>query len=218
MIDILMDEMRTLQLGGHIVALRRLLHRFFRILLGTLNLWWETGREFVLWGDQPLGSQFLGLFRIVTTKNLPISSILRSTFPFSQNFNFRYNLSNSEIEELESLMSSLTCLHLTPSILDVRTWFLSSLRLFTVKSFFLVLSHLFDSYPTFPTNFVWKSQVSFKVKSFVWLVVHKKVNTNNMLQLRRPYKALSLDIYKLCMEYRESIDHLFLHCPLTMGL
>ena len=28
-----------------------------------------------------------------------------------------------------------------------------------------------------------------KVKSSLWLVAHKKVNTNDMLQLRRPYKA-----------------------------
>ncbi|RVW98405.1 Transposon TX1 uncharacterized 149 kDa protein [Vitis vinifera] len=46
----------------------------------------------------------------------------------------------------------------------------------------------------FPTKFVWNSQIPFKVKSFVWLVAHKKVNANDLLQLRRPYKALSPDI------------------------
>ena len=37
-----------------------------------------------LWagGDQPLGSQFSGLFRIVTIKKLPISSILGSFLSF----------------------------------------------------------------------------------------------------------------------------------------
>ena len=39
-----------------------------------------------------------------------------------------------------------------------------------------------------------------------------------MLQLRRPYKILSFDIYKLCMKHGESIDHFFLHWPLTLGL
>ena len=136
---------------------------------------WET----LWWGDQLLGSQFSRLFRIVTIKNLPISSILGSTHPFSWNLNFRRNLSNYETEELESLMSSLACLHLTPSVQDARTWSSSSSRLFTVNSFFLVLSYLFDSSPGFPTNFVWKSQVPFKVESFAWLVVHKKVNTND---------------------------------------
>ena len=49
-------------------------------------------------------------------------------------------------------------------------------------------------------------------------MAHKKVNTNDLLQLRRPYKALSPDIYKLCMKHGESANHLFLHCFLTLGL
>ncbi|RVW16748.1 hypothetical protein CK203_076446 [Vitis vinifera] len=44
----------------------------------------------------------------------------------------------------------------------------------------------------FPSKFVWNSQVPFKVKSFVWLVAHKK--------------------------HGESADHLFLHCSLTIRL
>ena len=49
-------------------------------------------------------------------------------------------------------------------------------------------------------------------------MAHKKVNTNDLLQLRIPYKVLSPDICKLCMRQGESTDHLFLHCSLTMGL
>ena len=49
-------------------------------------------------------------------------------------------------------------------------------------------------------------------------MAHKKVNTNDLLQLRRPYKALSPDICKLCMKHEESADHIFLHCSLMMGL
>ena len=115
-------------------------------------------------------------------------------------------------------MCSLDCLHLSPSVSDVRSWSLSSSGLFIVKSFFIALSHLSDLSLGFPTNFVWNSQVSFKVKSFVWLVAHKKVNTNGLLQLRRPYKALSPDIRKLCMKHGESANYLFLHCSLTKGL
>ncbi|RVW17848.1 Isoamylase 3, chloroplastic [Vitis vinifera] len=70
------------------------------------------------------------------------------------------------------------------------------LGLFTVKSFFLALSQFSGSPPVIPTKLVWNSQVPFKVKSFVWLVAHKKVNTNDLLQLRRLYKALSPDIFQ----------------------
>ncbi|RVW39538.1 putative ribonuclease H protein [Vitis vinifera] len=142
--------------------------------------------EDLWWGDQPLGTQYPRLFRVVVDKNIPISSVLGPTRPFSWNLNFRRNLSNSEIENLEGLMRSLDELHLSPSV--------------------------------FSSKFVWNSQVPFKVKSFVWLVAYKKVNTNDMLQVRRPYKALSPDICILCMKHGESADHLFLHCSLTIGL
>ncbi|RVW91412.1 hypothetical protein CK203_038569 [Vitis vinifera] len=115
-------------------------------------------------------------------------------------------------------MRSLDRLHISPSVPDKRSWSLSPSGFFTVKSFFLALSQYSESPPVFPTKFVWNSQVPFKVKSFVWLVAHKKVNTNDLLQLKRPHKALSPDICKLCMKHGEKVDHLFLHCSLTMGL
>ena len=151
-------------------------------------------------------------------KNIPISSVLDSIRPFSWNFNFRRNLSDSEIEDLEGFMRSLDGLHLSPSVSDARFWPLSSSRLFSVKYFFLALSQFSSSPQVFPSMVVWKSQVPFKVKSFVWLMAHKKVNTNDMLQLKRPYKALSPDICIMCMKHGESADHLFLHCSLTIGL
>ena len=169
-------------------------------------------------GTSLLKSQYPRLFRVVTDKNIPISSILSSTRPFSWNFNFRRNLSDFEIEDLEDLMRSLDCLHLSSLVSNARSWSLSFLGLFIVKSFFLALSQCSGSPPVFHTKFIWNSQVPFTVKAFVWLVAHKKVNTNDLLQLRRPYKALSPDICKLCMNHGESTDHLFLHCSLTMGL
>ena len=147
-----------------------------------------------------------------------MSSILGSTRLFSWNFNFRRNLSDFEIEDLENLMWSLDRIHLSHSVPDMRSWSLSPSGLFIVKSFFLALSQFFGLPPVFPTKFIWNSQVPFKVKSFAWLVVHKKVNTNDLLQLRRPNKALSPDICKLCMKHGETVYHLFLHCSLTMGL
>ena len=132
--------------------------------------------------------------------------------------NFRRNLSDFEIEDLEGLMRSLDRLHISPSVPDKRSWSLSPLGLFTVKSFFLALSQYSESPLVFPTKFVWNSQVPFKVKSFFWLVAHKKVNTNDLLQLGRPHKTLSLDICKLCMKHGKTVDHLFLHCSLTIGL
>ncbi|RVW92046.1 Retrovirus-related Pol polyprotein from transposon RE1 [Vitis vinifera] len=56
------------------------------------------------------------------------------------------------------------------------------------------LSNVSNSVPFYPANFFWKSKVPSKVKAFAWLGAHKKVNTNDMLQLRRPFKTLSPDL------------------------
>ena len=117
---------------------------------GNRIRFWED----LWWGDQPLGVQYPRLLSVVTDKNTPISSILGSTCPFSWNFNFRRNLSDSEIEDLEGLMRSLDRLHISPSVPDMRSWSLSPSGLFTVKYFFLALFQFFDSPPVFPTKFV----------------------------------------------------------------
>ncbi|RVW94236.1 LINE-1 retrotransposable element ORF2 protein [Vitis vinifera] len=93
--------------------------------------------------------------------------VLGPSRPFLWNLNFRRNLSDSEIEDLEGLMRSLDDLYLSPSVPDARLWPLSSSGLFSVKSFFLALSQSSGSSQNFPSKFVWNSQVPFKVKSFV---------------------------------------------------
>ncbi|RVW47842.1 hypothetical protein CK203_092923 [Vitis vinifera] len=133
------------------------------------NSFWED----LWWGDQPLGSQYPSLFRVVLDKNIPISSVLGPTRPFSWNLNFRRNLSDSEIEDLEGLMR-LSWIAFISFGSRCQIWPLSSSGLFSVKSFFLALSQFFGSPQVFPSKFVWNSQVPFKVQSFIWLVAHKK--------------------------------------------
>ena len=99
----------------------------------------------------------------------------------------------------------------------MRAWSLSSSSLFTVKSFFSILTNHIDPTPSFPIDFVWYLLAPFKVKSFAWLVTFKKVNTNDMLQLRRSYKALSSDVCLLCMESGETVDHIFFTLPIEFG-
>ncbi|RVW62002.1 hypothetical protein CK203_062408 [Vitis vinifera] len=143
--------------------------RFFQVYSVHGRRWGKNsvlGRLVV--GGSTSGGPFSRLLRVVMDKKIPISSILGSTRPFSWNFNFRRNLFDSEIEDLESLM-----------------------RTFHSQIFLSCLIQISGLPSVFPTKLVWNSQVPFKIKSFIWLVVHKKVNTNDMLQLRRPYKALS---------------------------
>ena len=95
--------------------------------------------EDLWWGDPPLCSQFLGLYRVILVKDLTVSVVLGNSYLLFWNFNFRCDLSDIEIELLERLMSSLSLVHLSP-IVDSKVWSLSFSGLFTVKSFFLALS------------------------------------------------------------------------------
>ena len=63
-----------------------------------------------------------------------------------------------------------------------------------------------------------ESKVPSNVRAFAWLVTHKKANTNDMLQLRRPFKTLNPDWCILYRRNKGTIDHLFLHYPITLGL
>ena len=128
------------------------------------------------------------------------------------------NLTDLEIDLLQRLMSSLSSVLFSPSLADSRTWFLSSLGFFLVKSFFLAMSKVSNPILFLSAKFLWSSKAPSKVKALAWLVAHGTVNTNDKLQLRRPYKSLCPQWCIFCKGNGELIDHLFLHCPVTIGL
>ena len=123
--------------------------------------------------------QFPSLFRVTTTKNYPISIILGNNTSLSWDLTFHYNLIDTEIEDLERAMFLFSLVHLTPSVLDAKGWVLSSLGIFSVKSFFSALDFSLDSIHFYQANFLWKSRVPSKIRVFAWLVALKKVNTRH---------------------------------------
>ena len=69
-----------------------------------------------------------------------------------------------------------------------------------------------------PATFLWEAKAPLKVKAFAWLVAHRKVNTNDLLQVRQPFKSLNPQWCILCKGEGEATDHLFLHCLYIIGL
>ena len=96
--------------------------------------------EDLWWSNQTVCSQFAGLYRVIYVKNLTVSNVLGNSFPLSWNFNFRRNLTNTEIDLLQRITSSLSSVFFSPSLADSRAWSLPSSGLFPMKSFFLALS------------------------------------------------------------------------------
>ena len=111
---------------------------FVRLMVGNgdrIRFW-----EDLWWGNQTLYFQFAGLYRVISVKNLTVSNVLVNSFPLSWNFNFRCDHTDTEIDLLQIIMSSLSLVLFFHSLADSRAWSLSSSGLFSVKSFFLALS------------------------------------------------------------------------------
>lgn len=80
------------------------------------------------------------------------------------------------------------------------------------------MAHIGNSSPSaaFPlAEFIWKYKIPSQVKAFAWTVVVNRVNTNDLLQIRWPHKALSPNVCVLCFKDAETHIHLFLHCPVA---
>ena len=101
-------------------------------------------------GDQPFCLQFPRLFGVTTAKNLPILTILGNNTSLSWDFTFCRNLSDIEIVDLESLLSLLSSVHLSPSVPDTKAWVSFSSRAFSINSFFLTLIQFLKFYPFLP--------------------------------------------------------------------
>ena len=115
----------------------------------------------------------------------------------------------------DSCYLSLTCVHLSPSIPNARAWSSTSSRLFSVKSFFMALSNTSYIVPFSLTKFIWNLKSHLRSSL---LLGWGHARTNNMLQLRKPFKSPSPDRCILCEGSGKSINHLFLHYPITLGL
>ena len=117
-----------------------------------------------------------------------------------------------------ALLALLEDVQLNEGRRDSKRWKLDSSEVFSCKSFF---KFLLDSpeHPSFsPSKTVWEAKVPTKVKILGWLVAHKRVNTCDLIQRRRPNCYLSPSWCILCKRNEENADHLFVHCPVALKL
>lgn len=134
---ILINEIPTFYIDGHINALWRPLHKFSKTLLHTIDDGERICFQEDIWlGDQHRVYNFFGFHTFIIVKNLTISVVLGNSSSLSWNLNFRHNLIDMDIKNYESLMPLLTSVHLPPSTIDSRVMSLSHWGLLSVKSFF----------------------------------------------------------------------------------
>ncbi|RVW29047.1 hypothetical protein CK203_088908 [Vitis vinifera] len=156
-------------------------HKVIASIYGTHPNGWDANTV-VKWSHRCPWKAIAQVFQeVISVKNLIVSNVLGNSLPMSWNFNFHHNLTDSEIDLLQRLMSSLSSVLFSPSSLDSRAWSLSS------------------SGP--------------RLVSSTW-----KVNTNDKFAIEKTLQSPLSSMVHSLQGNGESIDHIFLHCPVTIGL
>ena len=84
---------------------------------------------------------------------------------------------------------------------------------FTVSAYYhLLIGH---SEQSFPWKSIWKQKIPSRVAFFVWTAALRKCLTIDNLRKR---KVCILDWCYMCKCNSESVNHLFLHCPVASEL
>jgi hypothetical protein len=155
-----------------------------------------------IWCDsEPLSSKYPNLFEIAYDKDITVDKALSSDFR-----DFRRRLWGALDTEYNNLITQ--CNDTVISDGDDRSLWLLGNKGFSVKSLYKESK---CAQVTVPSNFLWKTRLSHKIKAFLWLVVHKKILTKDNLA-KRNWKG-NLD-YVFC-GLLESIDHLFFQCSIA---
>ncbi|RVX06252.1 Transposon TX1 uncharacterized 149 kDa protein [Vitis vinifera] len=175
---------------------------FVRLVVGNGR---EFGFEKIFGGETKLCAlNLLDLYRVISVKK-PHCLKMSLAIPYHclEILTFAANLTDSEIDLLQRLMSSLNSVLFSPSSSDSKAWSLSSSGSFSVKSFFCALSKVSNPLMFLPAKFLWSSKVPSKVKALAWLVAHGKVNTNDKFAIEKTLQSpLSSMVHSLQRKWR----------------
>ncbi|XP_026400107.1 uncharacterized protein LOC113295998 [Papaver somniferum] len=177
-------------------------HSYLTIHSGRATSFWHD-----IWkGDASLASLFHSLYKLTNNKNVKVADMV--TVDGNWSFNFKRNLTNSETDRFADLLSVIGS---TPPVLDnlpdTRRWSLHNDGIFTVKTLYAKLIEN-SGIDNFPHQFIWKKYIPPKINFLRWCLLHDKLNTIDMLQLK------GVDIYNSCAlrgDDMESQEHIFLH-------
>ena len=111
-------------------------------------------------------------------------------------------MSEMEVVELAKLLSTLERVRVCGVSEDKWVWEKEGSGLFTCKSLF---KHLIDNLIYAPLkfhHFIWKISIPNKVRVFSWLLILKKLNTQDLLQKKNNLFCLFLRVSVLCAEMK----------------
>jgi len=123
------------------------------------------------------------------------------------NISFRRALVDNKLTEWLSLVARISNVALVEGS-DYFRWSLTKSGLFSVRSMYL---YLIDTQTPFRHRKIWKIKIPLKIKIFLWFLQRGVVLTKDNLA-KKNWKGSQKCI---CCNGNETIQHLFLDCPLT---
>ena len=183
---------------------------FFRVGDGAHVKFWQHQ-----WcGETPLRRRFPELYRLASNPEASVKDLASfDGTSFSWNVRFTRLVQDWELESIADFMDIIYSVAPTQGVIDTICWKLSSLKVFSVNTFYKSL--LSPTYRYYPWKNVWKPLVPSKVNFFIWTVSLGKVLTIDNLRKRQ---LVLMDWCCMCKAAGESVDHLFLHCPTAREL
>ncbi|XP_060217918.1 putative acyl-activating enzyme 19 isoform X2 [Lycium barbarum] len=190
--------------------IRRLWDEFF------LNTSFQVGNgaHILFWKDKWLDSitlkdAFPRLFLITTN---PDSTIAQNWEDNSWNLHLRRHLNDWEIEDMIALIG---CLQNSPVLTqknDRLKWGSNKDGSYSVKEGYLLLTSNKDLIDQWPWKLIWKINLPPKVSCFCWVALKRACLTLDNLMKRKFHLA---NRCYMCHCTSETINHLFLHCPVA---
>ena len=116
------------------------------------------------------------------------------------------------------LLGSINSWEIARNGSDSRIWKEDGSGIFSVKSFFETIARSEEDIIFEPCNMIWKTGIPTKVRVLAWQAALRKVNTSDLLQVRRPFQQLSPSWCVMCKSSNESLGHLLIHCPFVYSI
>ena len=185
-------------------------HSAFKIGDGSrVKFWCDT------WcGDQPLRDSFPNLYRLARVPDASVADHLQLLGPSHHwDVTFSRQVQDWELEMVSAFRELLYSYPIRRGSLDEMCWRPSSRKIFTVRSYHLLLSQ--PSQSSFPWKSVWKAKVPTRVAFFTWTAALERILTVDNLRKRR---VIIVDWCCMCKDHGESVNHLLLHCIVAQEL
>jgi exonuclease III len=172
----------------------------FIIKDGTYTRFWDD-----TWmGDKPLKDRYPSLYNIARDRHATVSKVMSSS---PLNISFRRSLVDNNLREWLNLVAQVSYVVLVDGK-DYFKWPLTKTGLFTVRSMYL---NAIDTHPPFQHRKIWKWKIPLKIKIFLWFLQRGVILTKDNLA-KKNWKGSQ---ECLCCNMNETIQHLFLDCPLA---